>query len=57
MMKSKFYTDLDIDQITQIIYLAESGFSIEAIARDLKISKKSVRNIINEALGGDYDNE
>ncbi len=53
MMKSKFYTELEVDQIAKIIYLAETGWSIEEIARELKISKPSIRNIINEALGGD----
>ena len=55
MMRSKFYTELEIDQIAQIIYLAESGWSIEDIARELKITKSNIRNIINEALGGDDD--
>ena len=56
-MKSKFYTNLKLDQVVNIIYLYETGFTIEEIAFQLKIPKKSIRNIINEAMGGDYDNE
>ena len=52
-MRSKFYTELEVDQITQILYLAETGWSAAEIARELKISKPAIANIINEAMGGD----
>lgn len=54
-MRSKFYTNLKLDQMIYIIYLYEAGFTVEEISFQLKISKKKIRHIINEAMGGDNE--
>ena len=47
-MSNKLYRNLTVDQIAQIIYLAESGWSIVEISQSLKVSKPSIRSLIDE---------